>query len=89
MGESQKHYAKLMKSETKDYDCRIPLIFHSRKGRPIGTEDKLVVAWGLAGRLTTKGNKGTFLFDGNVLILDCSAVYMTVHSSKLKLHLKE
>lgn len=57
-------------------------MFHSREGKPTGTENKLVVAGGLGGWLTTKGNKGTSLVGENVLLFNCGGVYMTVHLSK-------
>lgn len=69
---------------------KIPFILHSRKGKPIGTENKLgvVCVWRLGGWLTLKGNKRAFLDDRNVLILDCGGVYMTTfiktHQSTFK-----
>ena len=55
----------------------ISFIWHSEKGKNIGTEIELVVVWDLGKELTTMGHKGTFWDDGNILYLGCGDGYMT------------
>ena len=60
----------------------ISFIWHSEKGKNIGTEIELVVMWDLGKELTTAEHKGTFWDDGNVLYLGCGDGYMTYNFVK-------
>lgn len=75
MDESQRHYVKWKKTDTKSIYHIIAFIQNSREGRPVVTENSSVVAKCQQYR--------TFWDNGNVLYHDCGDSYITIYLTKL------